>query len=306
MKNWVALQDEYNCIYSIVDMHAITVRQNPAELRRRSIELLMRSIFACGIDPEKSVLFIQSHVPAHAQLSWVLSCNTQMGELSRMTQFKDKSKKHSDDVNAGLFTYPVLMAADILVYKADLVPVGNDQLQHLELARDIANRFNFHYGDVLTVPEAYVPKAGARIMSLQTPENKMSKSDPNPNGYIRLLETKDDTIRKFKRAVTDSDNEIRKSPEKPGVSNLLDIYCSVTGKTIQEAEAEFAGKGYGDFKLAVGETVADALEPVRTRFEQLAKDKAYVEEIYRNGAQQAGRIAQRVLSKVYKKVGFIV
>lgn len=305
LKNWVALQDEYNCIYSIVDMHAITVRQNPAELRRRSIELLMQYI-ACGIDPEKSVLFIQSHVPAHAQLSWVLSCNTQMGELSRMTQFKDKSKKHSDDVNAGLFTYPVLMAADILVYKADLVPVGNDQLQHLELARDIANRFNFHYGDVLTVPEAYVPKAGARIMSLQTPENKMSKSDPNPNGYIRLLETKDDTIRKFKRAVTDSDNEIRKSPEKPGVSNLLDIYCSVTGKTIQEAEAEFAGKGYGDFKLAVGETVADALEPVRTRFEQLAKDKAYVEEIYRNGAQQAGRIAQRVLSKVYKKVGFIV
>lgn len=305
LKNWVALQDEYNCIYSIVDMHAITVRQNPAELRRRSIELLMQYI-ACGIDPEKSVLFIQSHVPAHAQLSWVLSCNTQMGELSRMTQFKDKSKKHSDDVNAGLFTYPVLMAADILVYKADLVPVGNDQLQHLELARDIANRFNFHYGDVLTVPEAYVPKAGARIMSLQTPENKMSKSDPNPNGYIRLLETKDDTIRKFKRAVTDSDNEIRKSPEKPGVSNLLDIYCSVTGKTIQEAEAEFAGKGYGDFKLAVGETVADALEPVRTRFEQLAKDKAYVEEIYRNGAQQAGRIAQCVLSKVYKKVGFIV
>lgn len=305
LKNWVALQDEYNCIYSIVDMHAITVRQNPAELRRRSIELLMQYI-ACGIDPEKSVLFIQSHVPAHAQLSWVLSCNTQMGELSRMTQFKDKSKKHSDDVNAGLFTYPVLMAADILVYKADIVPVGNDQLQHLELARDIANRFNFHYGDVLTVPEAYVPKAGARIMSLQTPENKMSKSDPNSNGYIRLLETKDDTIRKFKRAVTDSDNEIRKSPEKPGVSNLLDIYCSVTGKTIQEAEAEFAGKGYGDFKLAVGETVADALEPVRTRFEQLAKDKAYVEEIYRNGAQQAGRIAQRVLSKVYKKVGFIV
>ena len=304
LKNWVALQDEYNCIYSIVDMHAITVRQNPAELRRRSIELLMQYI-ACGIDPEKSVLFIQSHVPAHAQLSWVLSCNTQMGELSRMTQFKDKSKKHSDDVNAGLFTYPVLMAADILVYKADIVPVGNDQLQHLELARDIANRFNFHYGDVLTVPEAYVPKAGARIMSLQTPENKMSKSDPNSNGYIRLLETKDDTIRKFKRAVTDSDNEIRKSPEKPGVSNLLDIYCSVTGKTIQEAEAEFAGKGYGDFKLAVGETVADALEPVRTRFEQLAKDKAYVEEIYRNGAQ-AGRIAQRVLSKVYKKVGFIV
>lgn len=305
IKNWVALQDEYNCIYSIVDMHAITVRQTPAELRRRSLELLMQYI-ACGIDPEKAVLFIQSHVPAHAQLSWVLSCNTQMGELSRMTQFKDKSRKHADDINAGLFTYPVLMAADILVYKADLVPVGHDQLQHLELARDIAKRFNFHYGDVLTVPEAYIPKAGARIMSLQTPENKMSKSDPNPNGFIRLLETKDDTIRKFKRAVTDSDNTIRKSPEKPGISNLLDIYCSVTGKSTEEAEAEFAGKGYGDFKLAVGETVADSLEPIRTKFEQLAKDKAYVEDIYKKGAEQANHIAQRVLYKVYKKVGFIV
>ncbi len=305
IKNWVALQDEYNCIYSIVDMHAITVRQTPAELRRRSLELLMQYI-ACGIDPEKAILFIQSHVPAHAQLSWVLSCNTQMGELSRMTQFKDKSKKHADDINAGLFTYPVLMAADILLYKADLVPVGNDQLQHLELARDIANRFNFHYGDVLTVPEAYIPKAGARIMSLQTPENKMSKSDPNPNGFIKLLETKDDTIRKFKRAVTDSDNEIRKSPDKPGISNLLDIYCAVTDKTTEEAEAEFSGKGYGDFKLAVGETVADSLAPIREKFDQLSKDKAYVEEIYKNGAQQANRIAQRVLGKVYKKVGFIV
>ncbi len=305
IKNWVALQEEYNCIYSIVDMHAITVRQEPAELRRRSIELLMQYI-ACGIDPDKAILFIQSHVPAHAQLSWVLSCNTQMGELLRMTQFKDKSKKHADDVNAGLFTYPVLMAADILVYQADLVPVGHDQLQHLELARNIANRFNFHYGDVLTVPEAYIPKAGARIMSLQTPENKMSKSDPNPNGFIKLLETKDDTIRKFKRAVTDSDNEIRKSPDKPGISNLLDIYCSVTGKSIQEAEAEFSGKGYGDFKLAVGETVADTLEPIRTKFAQLSKDKAYVEQIYKNGAQQADRIARRVLNKVYKKVGFVV
>ena len=305
IKNWVALQDEYNCIYSIVDMHAITVRQTPAELRRRSLELLMQYI-ACGIDPEKAILFIQSHVPAHAQLSWVLSCNTQMGELSRMTQFKDKSKKHADDINAGLFTYPVLMAADILLYKADLVPVGNDQLQHLELARDIANRFNFHYGDVLTVPEAYIPKAGARIMSLQTPENKMSKSDPNPNGFIKLLETKDDTIRKFKRAVTDSDNEIRKSPDKPGISNLLDIYCAVTGKTTEEAEAEFSGKGYGDFKLAVGETVADSLAPIREKFDRLSKDKAYVEEIYKSGAEQANRIAQRVLGKVYKKVGFIV
>ncbi|MBQ3226173.1 MAG: tryptophan--tRNA ligase [Clostridia bacterium] len=305
IKNWVALQDEYNCIYSIVDMHAITVRQTPAELRKRSLELLMQYI-ACGIDPEKAILFIQSHVPAHAQMAWVLSCNTQMGELSRMTQFKDKSKKHAEDINAGLFTYPVLMAADILVYKADLVPVGHDQLQHLELARDIANRFNYHYGDVLTVPEAYIPKTGARVMSLQAPENKMSKSDPNPNGFIKLLETRDDTIRKFKRAVTDSDNEVRKSPDKPGISNLLDIYCAVTGKTVAEAEAEFAGKGYGDFKIAVGETVADSLAPIRERYEALAKDKAYVESIYKNGAEQANYIARKVLSKVYKKVGFIV
>ena len=305
IKNWVALQEEYNCIYSIVDMHAITVRQDPAQLRKRSRELLMKYM-ACGIDPEKAVLFIQSHVPAHAQLAWVLSCNTQMGELSRMTQFKDKSRKHADDVNAGLFTYPVLMAADILVYKADLVPVGHDQLQHLELARDIANRFNFHYGDVLTVPEALIPKAGARIMSLQSPESKMSKSDPNPNGYINLLESKDDIIRKFKRAVTDSDKEIRKSPDKPGISNLLDIYCAVTGKTTEEAESDFAGKGYGDFKIAVGESVADALAPIRTRFAELESDRAYVEQVYKNGAEQANRLAGRVLQKVYKKVGFIV
>lgn len=305
IKNWVALQDEYNCIYSIADLHTITVRQEPAQLRKRSVELLMKYM-ACGIDPEKVILFIQSHVPAHAQLAWVLACNTQMGELSRMTQFKDKSKKHADDVNAGLFTYPVLMAADILVYKADLVPVGHDQLQHVEIARDIANRFNFHYGDVLTVPEAYIPETGARIKSLQSPENKMSKSDTNPNGYIELLESKDDIIRKFKRAVTDSDNEIRKSPEKPGVSNLLDIYSAVTGKATEEAEAEFAGKGYGDFKLAVGEAVADALAPIRARYSELAADKAYVEQVYKNGAEQANRIANRVLYKVYKKVGFVI
>lgn len=305
IKNWVALQDEYNCIYSIADLHTITVRQEPAQLRKRSVELLMKYM-ACGIDPEKVILFIQSHVPAHAQLAWVLACNTQMGELSRMTQFKDKSKKHADDVNAGLFTYPVLMAADILVYKADLVPVGHDQLQHVEIARDIANRFNFHYGDVLTVPEAYIPETGARIKSLQSPENKMSKSDTNPNGYIELLESKDDIIRKFKRAVTDSDNEIRKSPEKPGVSNLLDIYSAVTGKATEEAEAEFAGKGYGDFKLAVGEAVADALSPIRERYSKLAADKAYVEQVYKNGAEQANRIANKVLYKVYKKVGFVI
>ena len=305
LKNWVKLQDEYNCIYSIVDMHAITVRQDPKELRRRSIDLL-KIYMAVGIDPEKSLLFLQSHVPQHAELTWVLSCNTQMGELSRMTQFKEKSKSHADDVNAGLFTYPVLMAADILLYQADLVPVGHDQLQHIEITRDIANRSNFHYGETFTIPEPFVPKAGARVMSLQTPENKMSKSDPNPNGYIRLLDDRDTVIRKFKRAVTDSESEIRYDKEnKKGVSNLLDIYSAVTGKTIAEAETEFAGKGYGDFKLAVGEAVADVLAPVQKRFEELGADKAYVESVYKKGAEMAERIANRTMRKVHKKVGFI-
>lgn len=304
LKNWVKLQDEYECIYSIMNMHAITVRQEPAELRKRSLEVLMQYI-ACGIDPEKSILFFQSHVPAHAELSWILSCNTQMGELSRMTQFKDKSTKHADNINAGLFTYPVLMAADILLYQADLVPVGNDQLQHIELTRDVATRFNFHYGDTFTIPEAYIGKAGARVMSLQTPENKMSKSDPNPNGYIWILDPEDVIIKKFKRAVTDSGSEICASPEKPGVTNLLTIYAAVTGKTVEEAEKEFAGQGYGTFKQAVGEAVAAELAPVRKRFDELAKDKAYVEEIYKKGAETASYIAEKTMRKVFKKVGFI-
>lgn len=304
IKNWVNFQDEYECIYCIVDMHAITVRQTPADLRRRTLEVLMQYM-AAGIDPEKSCLFIQSHASTHAELSWVLSCNTQMGELSRMTQFKEKSRKHEDNINAGLFTYPILMAADILAYQADIVPVGHDQLQHVELARDIANRFNHFYGDTLTVPEAYIPKVGKRIMSLQTPEMKMSKSDPNPNGFVRLLDDPDTIIRKFKRAVTDSDNTIKASPEKPGVTNLLSIYSAVTNKTIEESEREFEGKGYGDFKLAVGEAVVSALKPLQTEFDRLSKDKAYVEGVYKKGAELANYLSNKTLRKVYKKIGFV-
>ncbi len=304
LKNWIKLQDEYECMYSVMNMHAITVRQDPAELRKRSMEVLMQYM-ACGIDPEKSILFFQSHVSAHAELAWILSCNAQMGELSRMTQFKDKSQKHADNINAGLFTYPVLMAADILLYQADLVPVGNDQLQHIELTRDIANRFNHHYGETFTVPEPYIGKAGARVMSLQSPENKMSKSDPNPNGYVWLLDPEEVIIKKFKRAVTDSGSEVRAGEDKPGVTNLLTIYSAVTGKAIEEAEKEFAGSGYGTFKQAVGEAVAAELAPVRKRYEELAKDKAYVEEVYKKGAEQASYLALKTLRKVYKKVGFI-
>ncbi|MBE7040853.1 MAG: tryptophan--tRNA ligase [Ruminococcaceae bacterium] len=304
LKNWIKLQDDYDCMYSVMNMHAITVRQDPAELKKRSMDVLMQYM-ACGIDPEKSILFFQSHVSAHAELAWILSCNTQMGELSRMTQFKDKSKKHADNINAGLFTYPVLMAADILLYQTDLVPVGHDQLQHIELTRDIATRFNHHYGDTFTMPEPYIGKAGARVMSLQSPENKMSKSDPNPNGYVWILDPEEVIIKKFKRAVTDSGSEVRAAEDKPGVTNLLTIYCAVTGKSIEEAEKEFAGQGYGTFKQAVGEAVAAELAPVRERYLELSKDKAYVEEVYKKGAEQAARIAAKTLRKVYKKVGFV-
>lgn len=304
LKNWVDLQDEYRCLFSVVDLHAITVRQDATALRKRSLEVIMQYM-ACGIDPDKALLFFQSHVSAHAELAWILNCNTQMGELSRMTQFKEKSKKHEDNINAGLFTYPVLMAADILLYQSDLVPVGHDQLQHLEITRDIANRFNFHYGDTFTVPEPFIPKVGSRIMSLQNPENKMSKSDPNPNGYIWILDSKDVIIKKFKRAVTDSDNEIRYDEDKKGISNLLSIYCAITGKTIKEAEQDFDGKGYGDFKLAVGQTVADALKPIRERFDELSNNKDYVESVYRKSAEIASGIAQKTMRKVYKKVGFV-
>lgn len=304
VRNWGPLQDEYNCIYCVVDMHAITVKQDPAKLRRNTLDsyaLLM----ACGIDTEKSILFIQSHVKTHAELSWILGCNTQFGELSRMTQFKDKSQKHADDVNSGLFTYPVLMAADILAYNADLVPVGGDQKQHLELARNIAQRFNQRYGDFFTLPEPYIPKLGARVMSLQDPTKKMSKSDENPNSVILILDDKDTIIRKFKRAVTDSEAEVCFRDGKDGINNLMTIYSSVTGKSFTDIESEFSGKGYGDFKLAVGEAVADHLQPVRTEFERLVKDKDYLRKCYTEGAEKALRYSQRVISKVYRKVGFV-
>lgn len=304
VRNWSPLQDQFNCIYCIADMHAITVRQEPAKLRQNTLNsyaLLM----ACGIDVEKSILFIQSHVKTHAELNWILCCNTQFGELSRMTQFKDKSQKHPDDVNAGLFTYPSLMAADILAYNADLVPVGVDQKQHLELARNIAQRFNMHYGDFFTVPEPYIVEVGAKVMSLQDPTKKMSKSDENPNSVILILDDKDTIIRKCKRAVTDSESEVAFREGKDGINNLMTIYSSVTGKDYAAIEAEFAGKGYGDFKLAVGEAVADHLEPVRTEFAKLSKDKAYLKECYTAGAEKALKYSQRTLSKVYRKVGFV-
>ena len=304
VRNWGPLQDEYNCIYCVVDMHAITVKQDPVKLRQSSLNsyaLLM----ACGIDPEKSILFIQSHVKTHAELSWVLGCNTQFGELSRMTQFKDKSQRHPDDINSGLFTYPVLMAADILAYNADLVPVGVDQKQHLELARNIAQRFNQRYGDFFTLPDPYIPKVGAKVMSLQDPTKKMSKSDDNPNAVILILDDKDTIIRKFKRAVTDSETEVCYRDGKDGINNLMTIYSTVTGKDFTSIESEFAGKGYGDFKLAVGEAVADHLEPVRTEFARLSKDKEYLKKCYTEGAEKALRYSQRILSKVYRKVGFV-
>ena len=303
IKNWVALQDEYDCLYCIVDMHAITVRQNPADLRRRALEQLAQYI-ACGLDPQKNILFIQSHVPQHAELSWILGCYTQFGELSRMTQFKQKSQQHADNITAGLFTYPVLMAADILLYQADLVPVGEDQRQHVELTRDIAQRFNGVYSDTFVLPEAFIPKMGARVMSLGNPENKMSKSDPE--GCVYLMDKPEDIQRKFKRAVTDSEMAVKFDKEnKPGVSNLLTIYCAAIGKTVEEAEAEFAGQGYGVFKPAVGEAVIELMRPIREEAERLMGDKAYLESVYRDGAQRAQYLAQKTLSKVQRKVGFI-
>ena len=305
IKNWVALQDEYDCIYCIVDMHAITVRQNPAELRRRSVAQLAQYI-ACGLDPEKNTLFIQSHVHEHAELGWILNCYTMFGELSRMTQFKDKSAKNAENINGGLFTYPALMAADILLYQADYVPVGEDQKQHCELTRDIAIRFNNLYGETFKVPEPYIPKVGARIMSLGNPTSKMSKSDPQ--GCVFLMDSPEEIARKFKRAVTDSDTErcVRYAPqEKPGVANLMSIYSSVTGKTFEEIEREFDGKGYGIFKPAVGEAVIETLRPIREEAQRMISDKAYLQEVYTEGAKKASAIARRTLRKVYKRVGFV-
>ena len=304
VRNWGPLQDEYDCIYSIVDQHAITVRRDPVKFRQQTIESYAL-LLACGIDPKKSIAFIQSHNPNHAQLSWMLGCVTQFGELSRMTQFKDKSQKHADDINAGLFTYPVLMAADILTYNTDVVPIGADQKQHLELARNIAVRFNQRYGEMFTVPEPYIAQVGAKICSLQDPTKKMSKSDENANATIFILDDKDTIIRKCKRAVTDSDTDIRFAEGKDGINNLLTIYSCVTGKTIPEAEKEFEGKGYGDFKLAVGEAVADHLEPVRTEFARLMDDKAYLKECWTDGAKRAFRLSNKVLAKASRKIGFV-
>ena len=304
IKNWADLAKEFDCYYFMADMHTITVRQNPAELRRHTLEQLA-SYIACGLDPNENTLFIQSHVHQHAELGWVLQCYTMFGELSRMTQFKDKSAKHQENINAGLFTYPVLMAADILAYNADLVPIGADQKQHLELARNIAQRFNQRYGEFFNLPDPYIPKMGAKVMSLQEPTKKMSKSDENPNACIFILDDKDTIIRKFKRAVTDSETEVRFAEGKDGINNLMTIYSVVTGNTFEEIEKEFAGKGYGDFKLAVGEAVADHLEPVRTKFDKLMADKAYLKECYTDGAQKAQLITRRVVSKVYHKVGLV-
>ena len=305
LKNWAALSEIYDCYYTIVDMHAITVRQNPAELRKTTLTQLAQYI-ACGIDPEKNMLFIQSHVPAHAELAWVLSCYTMYGELSRMTQFKDKSTKNAENINAGLFTYPALMAADILLYQADLVPVGSDQKQHIELTRDIAIRFNGIYGDVFKLPEPYIPKVGARIMDLQTPTNKMSKSEIIDGGCVLLLDNPEDVLRAFKRAVTDSEMDVRYDIEnKPGISNLIQIYSACTGKSFSEIETEYAGQGYGSFKLNVGEAVVETLRPIREETLRLLADKAYLESVYAYGAEKASRAANKTLRKVYKKIGFI-
>lgn len=304
IKNFSAFSDEYRCYYCVVDMHAITVRQNPAELRRRTYDTLALYM-ACGLDPEKNVLFVQSHVAAHAELAWMLNCYTMFGELSRMTQFKDKSAKNADNINAGLFTYPTLMAADILLYQTELVPVGVDQKQHLELARDIANRFNGVYGDTFVVPEPYIPQATAKIMSLAEPTKKMSKSDENENAVIRILDDRDTIIRKFKRAVTDSGCEIKRGEGKEGIENLMSIYSAVTGKSFEDIEREFEGKGYGDFKLAVGETVADSLSSVRDEFARLSADKTYLEKVMADGSLEAYRASLRTMSKVRRKLGFI-
>ena len=303
LKNWVTLSDEYECFYSVVDMHSITVRQDPAVLRKRARALLTLYI-AAGLDPEKNCIYYQSHVSGHAELAWILDCFTYMGELNRMTQFKDKAAKHADNINAGLFTYPVLMAADILLYQADVVPVGIDQMQHLELTRDIAQRFNGIYGDVFTIPEAYIGKVGAKIMSLQDPSKKMSKSDENPNGSIYLMDDPDTIMRKFKRAVTDSEGQILYRDEQPGIKNLINIYCACTGKAPDEVVREFDGKGYAEFKPAVGEAVVAVLKPLQDRVAELSKDKAYIDSVIKNNAEKAQYFANKTLRKVQKKIGF--
>lgn len=305
LKGWPSFQEEFDTIYGVADLHSITVRQDPQMLRRQTNELYAM-LLALGLDAENGIVFIQSHVPTHAQLAWLLNCYTQFGELSRMTQFKDKSAQHSDNINAGLFTYPCLMAADILLYNADVVPVGADQKQHLEITRDIAQRFNGIYGNVFTVPDAYIPKNGARVMSLQDPTKKMSKSDPNPKGTVYLTDTPEAIMKKFKSAVTDSEMCVRYAEGKDGINNLMTVYSAVTSKSFEEIEREFQGRGYGDFKKAVGEAVVAELAPVQEKYNRLIADKAYIKECQQKGAERALRVSQRTLDKAMKKIGFLM
>ena len=307
LKNWTAMQndDRFDCLYAVADLHAITVRQEPAKLREQ-IRSTFALLIAIGLDPDRSPIFLQSHVPYHAQLAWLLNCYTQFGELSRMTQFKDKSAKHADNINAGLFTYPTLMAADILLYQSDLVPIGQDQKQHLELARNIAERFNALYSPTFVVPDPYIPKIGARVMSLQDPCKKMSKSDENVNAWVAILDKPEDIMRKFKRAVTDSEARVVYGDGKDGINNLMSIYSAVTGMTMEQIAAEFDGKGYGDFKTAVGEAVVEQLRPVRERYESIIKEKDYLEQLYKQGAETANRIAAKTFFKAMKKIGYVL
>lgn len=304
LKNWTLMQDEFNCIFALADLHAITVRQDPAKFRANAISAYAL-LLACGIDIQKSIFFIQSHVHTHSELAWILDCYTQFGELSRMTQFKDKSSKHHDNINAGLFTYPSLMAADILLYQADMVPVGADQKQHLELTRNIAERFNGIYSETFKIPEPYIPKSGAKITSLQDPSKKMSKSDTNTNAFISMLDDTDTIIRKFKRAITDSEGIIKYSEGKDGINNLMRIYSSISGKSLKQIEEEFEGKGYGDFKMVVAEAVSAELKPIQEKYYRLIKDKSYLEECYRDSAERARKISLKTLNKVKRKVGFL-
>jgi len=303
LKNYVAMQDDFDAYYMVANLHAQTVKMDPTELRRRSIETYALFL-ACGIDPNRSTIFVQSHVPEHTMLTWALMCNAYMGELSRMTQFKEKSARYSENINAGLFTYPVLMAADILIYQAKYIPVGADQKQHVELTRDLAIRFNNTYGETFVIPEPYIPKVGARIMSLQEPEKKMSKSDPNPNAYIRILDEPDAILKKFKRAVTDSEGEITGNLERAGVYNLLSIYSACTNRSIDEAVAGFVGKGYGDLKNAVAESVIETLNPIRIEYNRLLAEKTYLTETMKRGAERAQTTARKTVQKVYHKMGF--
>lgn len=302
VRNWTRMQEEFDCAYFIADLHSITVRQDPQTLKKQTLSAFAL-LLACGINPEENLVFVQSHVHEHAELGWIMSCYSQFGELSRMTQFKDKSSKHADNVNAGLFTYPALMAADILLYQADLVPVGADQKQHLEFTRDIATRFNNLYGEVFKLPDAYIPPMGAKIMSLQEPDKKMSKSDPNPKSKVFILDEENVILKKFKSAVTDSETEVVYREGKDGINNLMTIYASITGKSYDEITAEFSGKGYGDFKAAVGQAVADELKPVREEYARLMADKGYLEAMMKQGAERASRVASRTLNKAKKKVG---